>query len=102
MDRLIGIAAAALARQKAGMTLSQIAEDIGRTESTVRNHLQGKSKAGQLVLETYRKFLREGVKLEILAGEEVEEFKKKLKEKEKEVEELKEKLRRIVELAKVG
>ncbi len=97
----LAVAAAALARQKAGMTLSQIAEDIGRTEATVRNHLQGKSKAGQLVLETYQKFLKEGVKLEVLAGEEAEELERKLKEKEKEVEELKERLRKIAELAKV-
>ena len=97
----LAVAAAALARQKAGMTLSQIAEDIGRTEATIRNHLQGKSKAGQLVLETYQKFLKEGVKLEVLAGEEAEELERKLREKEKEVEELKERLRKIAELAKV-
>jgi len=97
----LAVAAAALARQKAGMTLSQIAEDIGRTEATIRNHLQGKSKAGQLVLETYQKFLKECVKLEVLAGEEAEELERKLREKEKEVEELKERLRKIAELAKV-
>jgi len=44
------------------MSVSQIAEELGRTETTVRNHLQGKTKAGQIVRETYNKFLKEGVK----------------------------------------
>jgi len=98
----LAVAAAALARSKAGMTTSQIAEDIGRTEATVRNHLQGKSKAGKLVLETYEKFLKEGVKIEgILLPEEVEKLKKDLRKKDDEIKELKEKLRKIEELAKV-
>ena len=59
----LAVAAAALAREKAKMTVSQIAEELGRSEATIRNHLQGKTKAGQIVRETYERFLREGVKI---------------------------------------
>jgi len=49
----LAVAAGALAREKAGYTISRIAEELGRTENTIRNHLQGKTKAGKLVKETY-------------------------------------------------
>jgi probable regulatory domain-containing protein len=49
----LAIVAAALAREKAGMTITQIAEELGRTEQTIRKHLKEESKAGQLVKETY-------------------------------------------------
>jgi len=59
----LAVAAAALAREKAKMSIPQIAEELGRSEATIRNHLQGKTKAGQIVRETYERFLREGVKI---------------------------------------
>ena len=59
----LAVAAAALAREKAKMSVPQIAEELGRSEATIRNHLQGKTKAGQIVRETYERFLREGVKI---------------------------------------
>jgi predicted transcriptional regulator len=31
------------------MTVPQIAEELGRSEATIRNHLTKKTKAGQLV-----------------------------------------------------
>ncbi len=51
----IATAAAALARDKAGMTLSEIAEDIGRTETTIKKHLKGETEAGKIVLEAYKR-----------------------------------------------
>lgn len=51
----IATAAAALARDKAGMTLSDIADDIGRTEATIKKHLKGETEAGKIVLEAYKK-----------------------------------------------
>ncbi len=51
----IATAAAALARDKAGMTLSEIADDIGRTEATIKKHLKGETEAGKIVLEAYKK-----------------------------------------------
>ena len=54
----IATAAAALARDKAGMSLSEIADDIGRTEATIRKHLRGETEAGRIVLEAYRKLER--------------------------------------------
>ena len=59
----LAVAAAALAREKAKMTILQIAEELGRSEATIRNHLQGKTKAGQIVRETYERFLKEGVRI---------------------------------------
>ncbi len=84
----LAVAAAALAREKAGYTISQIAEELGRSEGTIRNHLQGKTKAGKLVRETYEKFLREGVKLELpeLAADLVKkEYEDKIKELEEKI-----------------
>jgi hypothetical protein len=49
------IAAAAYARYKAGMTISLIADELGRSEKTIRNHISGKTKAGSLIIETYEK-----------------------------------------------
>ncbi|RLF76135.1 hypothetical protein DRN51_02720 [Thermococci archaeon] len=49
----LAVAAGAIAREKAGMTTSEIARELGRTEQTIRKHLKGESKAGQLVRETY-------------------------------------------------
>jgi len=51
----LAVAAAALAREKAGYTVSQIAEEVGRSETSIRAHLAGKTKAGKLVRETYEK-----------------------------------------------
>ncbi len=59
----LAVAAAALAREKAKMSVSQIADELGRSEATIRNHLQGKTKAGQIVRETYERFVREGVSI---------------------------------------
>ncbi|MEM3492648.1 MAG: transcriptional regulator [Nitrososphaerota archaeon] len=61
----LAVAAAAVAREKAKMSVSQIAEELGRTEATIRNHLQGKTRAGQIIRETYSRFLKEGVKIPI-------------------------------------
>ncbi|MCD6268424.1 MAG: transcriptional regulator [Thermotogaceae bacterium] len=55
----LAVSAGALARSKAGMTVSEIAEELGRTETTIREHLKGESKAGKLVIETYE-LLKEG------------------------------------------
>ncbi|KUH32307.1 hypothetical protein APY94_10450 [Thermococcus celericrescens] len=49
----LAVAAGAIAREKARMTVSEIAEELGRTEATIRKHLKGETKAGQLVRETY-------------------------------------------------
>ena len=78
----LAVAAGALARSKAGMTVSEIADDLGRSEATIRSHLQKKTEAAKLVFETYERFAKEGVKVEVpLPGaEETEELKKKLEE----------------------
>lgn len=80
----LAVAAAAVARQKAGMTASKIAEELGRTEATIREHLAGKTRAGKLVLETYEWLVKnqgrfEGLPLiegeyRILKKDEVEEL----------------------------
>lgn len=49
----LAVAAGAIAREKAGMTTSEIARELGRTEQTIRKHLKEESKAGRLVRETY-------------------------------------------------
>ncbi|MBS7639381.1 MAG: hypothetical protein QW804_02690 [Candidatus Bathyarchaeia archaeon] len=69
----LAVAAAALAREKAKMTVPRIAEELGRTEATIRNHLQGKTRAGQIVRETYERIAREGVTIALPSGAPSEE-----------------------------
>jgi len=90
----LAVAASALAREKAKMPVSKIAEELGRTEATIRNHLQGKTKAGELVLKTYEKFIKEGVKIELPTIKEISaESEEKLKETEEKLKSAEEKLR---------
>lgn len=96
----LAVAAAALAREKAHMTVPQIAEELGRSEATIRNHLTRKTKAGQLVWQTYEKFVKEGVKIDVesLLGassaelarlkSENEELRRKLEESQNRIKEL--------------
>lgn len=82
----LAVAAAALAREKAKMPVSQIAEELGRTEATIRNHLQGKTRAGQIVRETYEKIAREGAGIalpEMASPEEISRLKTELEEERK-------------------
>ena len=93
----LAVAAGALARAKAGMPVSEIAEDLGRSEGTIRNHLAGKTKAGKLVMETYERIKREGFKIHIpeLAPAAAEELRKQLEEEKKRREELERKLEEL-------
>jgi len=88
----LAVAAAALARERAGYSVSRIAEDLGRTEATIRNHLAGKTEAGKLVKETFEKFIKEGVKIEIptlgVSTEEFEKLRNELKAKDEKIAEL--------------
>lgn len=70
LDSLV-VAAAALARERAGYSVRQIADEVGRTEATIRNHLQGKTEAGKLVMETYKMLVKSGGKLEIKPPQEL-------------------------------
>ena len=96
----LAVAAGALAREKAKMTVSEIADDLGRTEHTIRNHLAGKTKAGKLVLETYQRFLKEGVKIDVStvapvaveATKEIEQLKTELNKKDEQLKQLQAKL----------
>jgi probable regulatory domain-containing protein len=51
----LAVAAASYAKYKAGKPVSKIAEEVGRSEHTIRAHIQGKTKAGRLVISTYEK-----------------------------------------------
>ena len=93
----LAVAAAALAREKAGYTVSQMAEELGRSETTIRAHLSGKTKAGKLVRETYELLARG--KLRIVApfgGVQItrEEY-EKLKQLEEKVKMLEEENKRL-------
>jgi probable regulatory domain-containing protein len=87
----LAVASAALAREKAGMTLSEIAEELGRTEQTIRKHLKGESKAGELVKETFE-LLKQGKLDNILKTVEMLENIEKEKQK---IEKIKEELRKL-------
>jgi len=98
----LAVAAGALARSRAGMRAEQIADDLGRTEATIRRHLSGKTEAGKLVQETFERFSREGVKIEFPSAlsEELESFKRELSEERRKREELEAKLEEVREKVK--
>ncbi|MEM0236429.1 transcriptional regulator [Thermofilum sp.] len=103
----LAVAAAALARERARISIPQIAEELGRSEATIRNHLSRKTRAGQLVWQTYEKFVREGVKLDIeaLTGlssreatqlkSENQELKRKLEEAQGRIKELSQQIQEL-------
>lgn len=107
----LAVAAAALAREKAKMAVSQIADEIGRSESTIRVHLQGRTKAGQIVKETYERFSKEGVDVKLpeifpqkvatldrsKLEEEVKELRSKLEDERKKFEEFRERVKSLAE-----
>lgn len=103
----LAVAAGAIAREKSGMTVREIAEELGRTEATIRKHLKGETKAGQLVRETYE-LIKQGKlddlvrNVEVLAKggqlvamEEYEKLKKEKDELETKLKELEEKVRAL-------
>lgn len=98
----LAVAASALAMEKAGYPVSKIAEELGRTEATIRKHLKGETRAGQLVRETYQMLARgelrvslptpPGTKIEA----NVEELKKEVERLKREVERLAEERERLL------
>lgn len=125
----LAVAAGAIAREKAMMSVSEIARELGRTEQTIRKHLKGESKAGQLVRETFE-LLKQGKLNEIMKvvekiGEsekaeeeleklraereriekkiaELERFAMELEEVQKKISELREKLEKTLQELKVA
>ena len=100
----LAVAAGALAREKAGMTLSEIAEELGRTEQTVKKHLKEESKAGQLVKETYemiKTLVKEGKNVNdvfpLIALGDAKGLKEEVEKLKKEKEEIKQSLTKIKE-----
>jgi probable regulatory domain-containing protein len=98
----LAVAAGALAREKAGMSVSRIADELGRGEQTIRAHLTGKTEAGKLVRETYEMLLK-GEKVltfifketEVSSKEEIEKLKNEIEKERKEKNELQEKLNKM-------
>lgn len=98
----LAVAAGALAREKAGVTVSQIADELGRAEQTIRLHLTGKTEAGKLVRETYEMLLRGEKVLSLMlkrpeapSREELEKLKLELEKERREKAELQEKLAKL-------
>jgi len=103
MDRFLAVAAGALAREKAGMSISRIADELGRGEQTIRAHLTGKTEAGKLIRETYEMLLK-GEKVltfifkeaeELPSKEEIEKLKNEIEKERKEKNEIQEKLNKM-------
>lgn len=100
----LAVAAGAIARSKAGLSVPKIAEELGRTEATVREHISGKTKAGQLILETYNWLVKSGGRFEgipmIIEGEFKLLKKEELNSIEKALKELKEVVENLSKLSK--
>jgi probable regulatory domain-containing protein len=88
----LAIAAAAYARYKAGMPISLIADELGRSEESIRNHISGKTKAGSLIIETYEKIKSGQLNLTLSfnsSNKELDELKNQVKNLKEEIEKLK-------------
>jgi Predicted transcriptional regulators len=88
----LAIAAAAYARYKAGMPISLIADELGRSEESIRNHISGKTKAGSLIIETYEKIKSEQLNLTLSfnsSNKELDDLKNQIKNLKEEIEKLK-------------
>lgn len=95
----LAVAAGALAREKAGMTTTRIADELGRGEQTIRAHLTGKTEAGKLVRETYEMIVK-GEKVlpfgeEASSKEDAEKLKAEIEEMRKTNAELQEKINKL-------
>ena len=98
----LAVAAGALAREKAGMTTTRIADELGRGEQTIRAHLTGKTEAGRLIRETYEMLIK-GEKVlpfitrekETVTTEEIEKLRQELETERKEKTELEIKLHQM-------
>ena len=99
----LAVAAGALAREKAGMSVPKIADELGRGEQTVRGHLTGRTEAGRLVRETYEMLLKGEKVLTFLvkeaeapsSREEIEALKAEVEKERREKIELQEKLNKM-------
>lgn len=106
----LAVAAAAFARYKAGIPVSQIAEELGRSETTIRSHLNQKTKAGKLIAETYEKIRKSELKLALpfikapmasaeeeirVLRSELEELRKRNKSLEEEIQVLKQEVENL-------
>ncbi|MGC8998435.1 MAG: hypothetical protein ACP5JW_03430 [Candidatus Bathyarchaeia archaeon] len=99
----LAVAAGAIAREKAGMTVPRIADELGRGEQTVRAHLTGKTEAGKLVRETYEMLLKGEKVLTFMVKEaeatplkeEFERLKAEIEKEKREKAELQEKLSKM-------
>lgn len=98
----LAVAAGALAREKAGMTITRIADELGRGEQTVKAHLTGKTEAGKLIKETYEMLVRGEKVLTFIVKEaeepsieEVEKLKAEIEKEKREKAELQKKLNEI-------
>jgi len=99
----LAVAAGALAREKAGMPVTEIADELGRSEVTIRNHLNKKTEAGKLVWETYEMLVKgqiDPVAAVLSAAGDIEKFKEELDKVVKERDELKEKVKQLEEESK--
>ena len=93
----LAVAAGAFARRKAGMSITEIADELGRSESTIRNHLEGKTEAGKIIQKIYQKLVDNKGHLEIkLIDESVNQ--KKLEEVRSKIEAMEDSLRGLVEI----
>jgi probable regulatory domain-containing protein len=97
LDSLV-IASGALARERAGIPVARIAEELGRTETTIRNHLTGRTEAGKIVRETYELLVRNSGRLEFLmpSGEEIEKLRLENEELRKKIDNIKQALQSIL------
>ena len=88
----LAIAAAAYARYKAGMPISLIADELGRSEESIRDNISGKTKAASLIIETYEKIKLGQLNLILSfnsSNKELDDLKNQVKNLKEEIEKLK-------------
>ena len=93
----LAVAAAAFARKKAGMSITEIAEELGRSESTIMNHLEGKTEAGKIIQKVYEELVRNKGEVRVKVVED-SATSKKLEELRSKLDLLENKLKEVIEV----
>ena len=97
------VATASLAREKAGYSIPEIAEELRRSEVTIKAHISGATKIGRIVREAYEMLSKPGelpvrrLDVAIVSDKEVEKFKEIIKRLENENNELRKTIKKLEE-----
>lgn len=92
----VSVAAASMARHAAGMTISEIAMELDRSELLIKSHLESRTTAGKIIARIYEKLVKGELRAvnldQFCGGEEIERLRLEIERLKSENNTLREKL----------